>query len=148
LQGFSYFFDYVIYPPVLVWLGLLNGTIVLFLVLLVLNYFVILIYDKLRTDLFGFEQLKELKSQAKTNSKKTFIQRVILWGDIPAFIAFSWYDPIFAVLYKRDGAQFDGFKKRDYFILVLSTFTGCLLWSAVLGPLGFLIKKAWFYFCI
>ena len=143
LQGFSYAFDYFLYPIMLLWLGVLKGTVVLFFLALVLNYIAILIYDKIKIDLFGFEELKKIKEEVTATGKKTFLQKAILLGDIPAFIVFSWYDPIFAVLYKRKSTQFDGFKRRDYWILILSTSIGCFIWSLMLGPLAYLVRISW-----
>lgn len=145
LQGVSYAFDYVVYPVIIYQFGPIKGTGILFLAALVLNYLCVFIYDKIKLDLFGFEALKELK-EGTADGKKTFIQRVLKWGDVPAFIAMSWYDPIFAVIYKRKSRQFDGFTKRDHWMLMLSTFIACVLWSLIWGPAAYLVKQLIQYF--
>lgn len=125
-SGFSYSFDYFVYPIVTYYFGLTKSLIILFLAALVLNYFVVLLYDVFKKDFFGFEALKEMK---RSGNGKGIMYTIMKWGDVPFFIFLSWYDPIFAVLYKRKSSQFDGFKKQDYFILVLSTAIGCFIWS-------------------
>ncbi len=140
LQGYSYAFDYLIYPIVIYSFGPIQGTLVLFVVALILNYVCIIIYDKIKLDLFGFEKLKEIKAHTKDSGNPSFLHKILHWGDIPAFIALSWYDPIFAVLYKRKSTQFDGFRRRDYWMLILSTFLSCVMWSAIWGPAAYLVK--------
>lgn len=140
LQGYSYAFDYFVYPVVIYALGPINGTLVLFLIALILNYVCIIIYDRIKLDLFGFETLKKLKAHGAESGKRSFMHRVLHWGDVPAFIALSWYDPIFAVLYKRTSTEFDGFKRRDYWLLILSTFMSCVMWSAIWGPAAYVVR--------
>ncbi len=146
LQGVSYAFDYVVYPVVIYRFGPIQGTGILFIAAFILNYLCILIYDKIKLDLFGFEALKQFKEEADHTQKKTFIQKMLKWGDVPAFIAMSWYDPIFAVLYKRKSTQFDGFRRRDYWMLILSTFIGCVLWSLIWGPAAYIVKQVIHHF--
>ena len=141
LQGVSYAFDYVAYPVIIYAYGPIRGTLMLFVAALILNYVCIIIYDKIKLDLFGFEKLKEIRTNGDSSGKPSFMYRVLRWGDIPAFILFSWYDPIFAVIYKRKSTQFDGFRRRDYYLLIISTFIGCVLWSAIWGPAAYLVKN-------
>lgn len=103
-----------------------------------MNYLVVLLYDLFKKDFFGFEALKEMKKSGKGTG---IMHTIMKLGDIPFFIFLSWYDPMFAVLYKRKSQNFDGFKKRDYFILVLSTATGCLIWSGMWSAGIELFKK-------
>lgn len=140
LQGVSYAFDYLVYPIIIYSFGPIRGTLILFVAALILNYVCIIIYDKIKLDLFGFEKLKEIKADIGSSGKPSFMHRVMHWGDIPAFIVLSWYDPIFAVLYKRKSTQFDGFRRRDYWMLILSTLISCVMWSAIWGPAAYLVK--------
>jgi hypothetical protein len=140
LQGVSYAFDYLLYPIIIYAFGPIRGTLTLFAAALLLNYVCIIIYDKIKLDLFGFEKLKEIKTHSHDGGTPTFMHRVLHWGDIPAFIALSWYDPI-AVIYKRQSSEFDGFRSRDYFLLIISTFIGCVLWSLIWGPAAYVIKS-------
>jgi hypothetical protein len=135
IDGFSHFFDLVVYPIVLVGFGFWGGTAALFLFWVVMNFILISLYDLIKKDLFGLEALKELKASMSAEKPKgfwkTLLYKTLRWGDIPFFVAISTYDPIFAVLYKRKTTNFGGFEKRDYWILVLSTATGCFLWSLI-----------------
>ena len=130
----NYGFDYVLYPIVTYRFGFAKSLAVLFFAALVLNYTLVLIYDLLKVDLFGFEGVKELKDELSgTESKKNIFERIIGYlvkkGGIVAFVALSFYDPFIATLYKRRSNEFDGFKKRDYANLIMATAIGCFLWS-------------------
>lgn len=127
-HGFSYFYDYVVYPIVTYKLGFWRSLVVLFVIAVLLNYLFIKIYDLFKKDLFGFEALKKMTVDEVKNEWR-FMHKVLKWGSIPVFIALSWYDPIFAVIYKRKSHNFDGFTARDYKILILSTAIGCVIWS-------------------
>ncbi len=138
-------FDYVVYPAVTYWFGkkLWLSFLVLFIMALILNYLLVLAYDFFKRDLFGFEEIKKLKEQAHDPSvKKTWIQRRIIqferYGSVPLFLLLSWYDPFMAVLYKRKSGNFSGFRKRDYWILFISTAFACLVWSGMWSWIAFL----------
>ncbi|HVY36107.1 MAG TPA: hypothetical protein VG982_02415 [Candidatus Paceibacterota bacterium] len=130
-HGFSYFFDYVIYPVVTYKLGFLKSLGALFLAALFFNYILILIYDLFKKDLFGFEALKKMKADGVIAGNQKLIHRLLRWGEVPVFIALSWYDPVFAVLYKRKTTEYNGLTRRDFYYLMLSTAVGCVIWSGV-----------------
>lgn len=130
-HGFSYVYDYAVYPIVTYKLGLVKSFIVLFIIILVINYFMVLLYDYFKKDLFGFEEIKKIKARGGQHGADKLLHKIMRWGDTPFFLALSFYDPIFAVLYKRESTDFDGFKKRDYWILLLSTAIGCIFWSLI-----------------
>jgi hypothetical protein len=138
-------YDYIVYPAVTFWFGKriwLSFTI-LFILALILNYLLVLGYDYFKRDLFGFEEIKKIKEQAHDPSvKKTWLQRRILqferYGSVPLFLFLSWYDPFMAVLYKRRSHHFDGFRRRDYFILFISTLFACVVWSGLWSWLSLL----------
>lgn len=143
-DGFDYFFCSVVlikFQPVI-------GFGIIFIAALVLNYTLVLIYDRIKIDCFGFEGVKELKEDMVSKGKKNLFDRIVFYlvkkGGIVAFIALSFYDPFIAILYKRKSSQFDGFKKEDYINLILSTAIGCFLWtlflSLLIEPLRLLFK--------
>lgn len=138
-QSAGYAFDYIIYPIVTYYYGPWKSVIILFLLALVLNYALVLVYDVFKIDLFSFEEIKKFKDDTIVKTwKEKLLQKIIQMGEIPAFIALSFYDPFLAVLYKRESRNFDGFKKKDYWNLVLATFIGCFLWSLLWTPIIFL----------
>lgn len=137
--AFTILFDDVLYPIVTYAFGigiedLWKGFVVMFLLALFFNYVLVLIYDWIGKDLFGFEGIKKVKMGLSEKENLTKIQRRILWflkyGEIPLFLFLSWYDPFMATLWKRKSAEFTGFQKKDYWILILSTFLGCFIWSS------------------
>lgn len=138
LQGFSYAFDYGVYPIVTYRFGFVKSLIILACTAFILNWIMIWIYDRFNKDFFGFDELKKAKEDINHN-KKSLLHKIIGWGDIPAFIALSFYDPFLATLYKRKlGSK--GLSKRDYLVLALSTAIACLLWSGIWSPIT-LLKK-------
>jgi len=126
--GFSYFFDYVIYPIVTYQCGVLKSFLILFAAACFLNWVMILFYDLFKKDLFGFEAIKQLKASGAQAQRKTWLQTLVARGDWFAFIVLSVYDPFLATLYKRD-LHSSGLKPKDYGVLVVSTAVACLLWS-------------------
>ncbi len=136
-HGVGYAFDYVVYPLVTYHFGFIKSLIILFFLALILNYILVLLYDVMKKDLFGFEEIK--KFQDDQNSKG-LLRKILKMGSVPAFIALSFYDPFLATLYKRKGESFSGFKRRDYLNLILSTAIGCFLWSSIWSPI-LLLKK-------
>ncbi len=136
MQGFSYAFDYGVYPIVTYKYGLLKSLIILTIAAFMLNWILIWIYDKFNKDLFGFDEIKKIK-EGVSHRKKGLLYKIISWGDIPAFIALSFYDPFLATLYKRKlGTK--GLAARDYWILALSTIIACVLWSGLWSPITLL----------
>lgn len=138
-------YDYIIYPIVTYWFGrkIWFSFLILFIGALILNYLMILAYDFFKKDLFGFEEIKKIKEAAHDPAaKKTWIQKRIIqfekYGNIPLFLFLSWYDPFMTVLYKRRSRHFDGFRKKDYWILFISTLFACVIWSGVWSWIGFL----------
>lgn len=138
-------FDYVVYPAITFWFGkkLWLSFLVLFVMALVLNYLMVLAYDFFKKDLFGFEEIKKLKENAHDPFiKKTWFQKRIVqfekYGNIPLFLFLSWYDPFMAVLYKRQSPHFNGFRRKDYWVLFISTLFACAVWSGMWSWIGFL----------
>jgi hypothetical protein len=130
-------FDWLVYPAVTryfgeqIWLSFL----VLSSAALILNYLMVLAYDFLKKDIFGFEDWKEFKNQMKLERNKKMWQKIILWAEsrskalLMAILAFK--DPFILVIYCRNSTKFDGFKMRDHIILILGTLTACGIWSAL-----------------
>ena len=137
MQGFSYAFDYGVYPVVTYRYGLPKSLIILTIAAFILNWVLILVYDLFNKDFFGFDEIKKIKENAQHGRKKGLLYKIISWGDIPAFIALSFYDPFLATLYKRRLGT-TGLKARDYFILALSTVIACVLWSGLWSPITLL----------
>jgi len=138
-HGFGFVFDYVIYPVVTYRYGVLKSMVLLFLAACILNWLMVLIYDLFDKDLFGFDEIKRVKAGSEATLDHKWLRRIVRWGDVPAFIALSFYDPFLATLYRRD-LDSKGMKKRDYFVLVVSTAIGCIVWSGLWSPIT-LLKK-------
>ena len=145
IEAIGNIFDWVVYPIVTYWFGkkLWLSFVVLFSLALILNFLLVLAYDVLKRDLFGFEEIKKIKNSAHDpNVKHTRFQKILIkverYGTIPLFLLLSFYDPFLAVLYKRKSASFDGFTKRDYLLLFVSTLFACIVWSGIWSWLAFI----------
>ncbi len=134
----AYLFDYPLYFFVIRSLGLTYGFITMFFASLVLNFILIIFYDKTKKDIFGFEKLKELKG--KVTEKKGFFSVIVKAGSAVTFVSLSVYDPFLATLWFRKATDFEGFTKSDGKLLVLSTLLGNTIWA----PTTFAILKAVF----
>lgn len=135
-QTAGYAFDYALYPIVTYHYGLWKSALILFLLALLLNYLLVLVYDFFKKDLFGFEEIKRLKDvRVPKTWKEKLLQKVACSGEIPTFILLSFWDPFLGTLYKRKSRDFDGFKRKDYWNLILATLIGCFLWSLLWSPI-------------
>lgn len=165
--GFTIVYDDILYPIVTYSLGvdaenMWKGFAVMFTMALIINYLLIRVYDLLHTDIFGFEEIKKLKERLDANpdssidqvlqsesetltKKQKKILKYLKRGELILFLFLSWLDPFLATLWKRKSTKFDGFTKRDYKILVLSTFIGCFIWSfwwVAIGKIVIFVKNA------
>ena len=136
---FAYLFDYILYPFVTYKLKVIDGFLLLFILALICNYVLVLLYDLFKKDLFGFDEIKHFKTEVEPGQKKTLMQKVVSWGDLPAFLFLSWYDPFLATLYKREPGVYT-IKKKDYINLLIATAIGCGIWSSFWNVLFYFFK--------
>lgn len=128
----SHFFDYFLYVPVIAILGPIKGCAVMAALSMVVNFLLICLYDKTGKDWLGLETLKDGKNALTSNLPK-WLQKVVSFGDVAAFIGFSVYDPLFAVIYMRKADQaFKGLSARDWKIFCLSTLVANVGWTTLI----------------
>ena len=137
IETIGWIFDWGIYPFITYYLKehLWISFIILMIGALVLNYCLVFLYDFLKKDIFGFEKFKSLKELLISNERKSYLEKTLFFlyrygGEVPVFVFLIWYDPFLVVLYTRKGPAFQGFKKRDHVILIISTVLSCIAWSA------------------
>lgn len=128
---FAYGFDYVVYPFSIKYFGLVLGFFIMLVVSFLINIVLIIVYDKTKTDIFGFEHIKKMKADVAIH-RKTFLARLVRMGTVITFIALSFYDPFLATLWFRKSTTFDGLTKRDWIVLALSTLIANLLWAPII----------------
>jgi len=131
-------FDYLLYPAVLYWLGSLRGGLVMTALAVIMNYSLVLVYNKTKADWFGFEWLELQESR----NAKSLLGRVIRLGRIPTFVFLSWVDPFKAFVFMR-GRQQAGmrFNRTDWKWFILANLIGNLLWIIMVSGALEVLKR-------
>ncbi len=78
--------------------------ILMFIYSLILRRILILIYDIRRKDDFTFEKIKEKNNEIK-NKMTEKIKKYKSFGNFALFIFFNFYQPIFVIIYYREGTN-------------------------------------------
>ena len=140
IEGQNQFFDYIVYPAVILWLGSIKGGLVMIGVALIINFLVVYWYRNTTQDWFGLEWLKVQETIGATTRFGRFLQRLLRFGKWPAYIAISIYDPAYGFIFLR-GREGQGpkFKKADWFWFIITTVIANLVWillvSGVIGAI-------------
>lgn len=135
IEGSNQFFDYVMYPAVIAWLGAVRGGIFMTIVALVINYLVVIWYNKTKHDWFGLEWL-ELQETMESPTLFGKIVRVLSrFGKWPTFVALSIYNPPYGFIFLR-GRNSKGYNlsSEDWFWYFVSNIIGNVVW--ILGIVG------------
>ena len=132
LWVFNNFFDFIVYGAVIAHFGLVHGFMIMAPVSVLLNLFLIKVYDLTGKDWLGAESVKEGK-EALVKDKPVWLRRLIFSSDIAALILISIYDPFIAVIYLRKQEQaYKGLSKRDWVIFFISTIIANGAWSVTI----------------
>jgi len=131
-------FDYLLYPAVLYWLGSVKGGIVMTSLALIMNYSLVLVYNKTKADWFGFEWWALQESQ----NTDTLLGRVMRLGRMPAFVFLSWVDPFKAFVFMR-GRQQAGlmFSRTDWKWFIAANLIGNLIWILMVSGALEVLKR-------
>ena len=128
IEAIGKLFDYVLYPIVTYIEGVVKGFFILFVTAFFINILFVAVYDLFDRDFIGFEALKNKTSDEVI--EKGWLRKVLSFGKFGAFFAFSYHDPIYAILFFRDKR---GFSLKTVYIALLSTAVGCIIWSGIVG---------------
>jgi hypothetical protein len=122
-------FDYLIYVPVIAYLGPFVGCGIMIILSVILNLSLIWIYDKTGKDWLGYELIKQGKSSSKLPK---WVKKMISMGDVAALIGLSLYDPFHATIYlRKQESTFKGLSARDWKIFLFSTFLANIGWTTL-----------------
>jgi len=125
-QTQMWFFDYVIYPFVIWYLGLLIGAVAMTFLSFSICYGMLRFYDWSKKDWLGIETVKSLKE----NESSTRLARVITWilnkGGPAAMLLLSIkFDAFVTTAYMRQGNHlYDGLSNRNWKIFLGSLLIG------------------------
>jgi hypothetical protein len=129
IEVLNHAFDWVAYPLAIGFLGAVKGGILMTVVATLMNYGLVIIYNKTKQDWFGFEWLR-LKREEHANTLEGKVLRTALRiGHWPAFAFLSWEDPFKAFVFirgrKEPGQKFD---RTDWLVFLGSNLLGNLIW--------------------
>jgi len=131
-------FSYVIYPFIILKLGMLVGVPIVIALSFAVCCFTFWFYDWSQKDWLGLEKLKAIR-EGRGDSKAGWIASRFLRGS--KWLAFLYitfkYDAFMATIFMREGAyQFNGLSWRDKKIFLLSfTLSALTWWPLVCGVL-------------
>lgn len=161
-EVWNFSFDFLLWPILQALYGLI-GVIFLILVVLIMNFIVLLWYQKHKVDWFGVNVLEDLKARGhlwvhEVDNHKSILKKVSLYipakilqfmiwllnkNDIFAFVSLSlWQDSFITTIFLRHG-NFEKLNKKDYTVFVSSTILSCLGWAVLMQVVIVAVKAIW-----
>ncbi|MFZ2484386.1 MAG: hypothetical protein WAX80_02670 [Minisyncoccia bacterium] len=134
IEGSNQLFDYVLYPTVILWLGTIKGGIAMTVLALVMNYIIVVWYNRTQHDWFGLEWLRLQETiEAQTFFGK-ILRKLLYIGRWPAYIGISIYDPAYGFIFLR-GRKSEGINlnRADWFWFIVSNLIGNLVWILIIS---------------
>lgn len=139
----SFITDDVLWTPAILWLGPVNGGLLMSAVALVINLLLIWAYDALKQDFLSFEALREMQECEQKGFWKRLLVKALKAGKVPAFIALSFYDPFLAVIFSRKGVNAYKMTKRDWVNFLIAMLIACVGWTSICSVAACIIKIVW-----
>lgn len=141
VEMINHLFDYVVFPAVVLYFGVVRGWVIMTILAMTLNYTLVRFYARSRHDWYGFELLR-LQSEKQANNWKGALIR---YGRVPAFIFLSWEDPFKAfILVRNKKATGYWFDKLDWLTFFGANIIGTLIWTGMLGAGIEIVKRVIF----
>lgn len=139
IEGVNHFFDYILSPALIFWLGPFQGGTTFFVIAFVSNYLLVVWYKRTTADWFGFEWLR-LKE--KTGSKK-LVELLLKKARPVTYIGLCVYDPTYGFIYQQGRKSGSHFSPTDWGWFVLSNLIGILVWIVFMSGTIEGIKHLW-----
>jgi hypothetical protein len=142
-KGLGWFYDYPLWGFMVLWLGNLWGSLTCSIGAFVINFCLLVWYQKRKVDWLGVNILEEIKERG-TQWK---IFQLILWllkkNDLTAFFVLSiMEDSFITTAFLRHG-RFGKLVTKDYLILTASTLVSTVAWSLGMIVAIQLAKYGW-----
>jgi len=134
IEGSNQIFDYILYPAVILWLGTVNGGVVMTILALIANYIIVVWYNRTKHDWFGLEWL-HLQETIEAHTLWGKLLRLFLrLGHWPAYVGISIYDPAYGFIFLR-GRKSTGFNLTtiDWWWFLVSNLIGNLVWILIVS---------------
>lgn len=127
-------FDFVLYPSVLAYFGLVKGAAIMWLLSFTLCYGTIMFYTWSKRDWLGIEAAKDVLDGATSNR----LVRMLAWanrkGRFAVLLVLSvMTDPFICTVYMRKEAHdYSKMDKRDWKVFLVSFVIGNLWWTVAM----------------
>ena len=120
--------DYILYPFTIYTFGILKGGILMMLISFIVCFLTVKFYDWSKRDWLGIEAIKEIKTYKGRRKIGRFTSWIMKKSDPIVFLFMSVkFDPFITTAYLRHGTnQFNGMKRRDWKIFIISNAYGTL----------------------
>lgn len=158
-EVFNFSLDYILWPVLQALYGFI-GIIILILTTLVVNFTILMWYQKKKVDWFGVNEVEQMKAKGhlwvhEVSNHQNLIKRFSLYipakmlqfmiwllnkNDIFAFVTLSVLQDSFITTIFLRHSTMEKLDKRDYLIFVMSTIFGCLGWSVLMQVIIMTIK--------
>ena len=135
--------DDILWTPAILWLGPIMGGVVMTILAIIINIILIWAYDTLKQDFLSFEAMREMQEGEQKGFWKKLFAWALKFGEVPAFIALSLYDPFLAVIFSRKGANAYKMTKQDWVNFIVSMIIACVGWTVICSAAAWIIKLIW-----
>lgn len=145
LEGHGQYFDLVLYPAAIAWLGPVKGGLIMTALSFMTSYLIIVWYNQTDRDWFGVEWLRlQENTEGKTFSGRA-LRFFLRMGKWPAYVAITIYDPAYGFIYLR-GRKSNGLNltRTDWKWFVVSELIGNLAWILLVTGVIEIIKHLFF----
>jgi hypothetical protein len=128
----TFLFDWVLYPLVILYLGIISGGVLMTFLTAVICYAIIVFYDKLQKDWLCLELVKEYRVRAENYRGEsrilTFLSRWLRRSDLALIFALSLkFDPAIVTIATRRG-KYSGMGRREWYVFTFCVLFGNLYW--------------------
>jgi hypothetical protein len=127
-QALTTLFDYMLYPSVIYYFGILTGGAIMTALSFLICLLILRLYDWSKRDWLGIETIKEMKHYHGQSKILLFFSQLLNKSDLIAFFVLSInFDPFIVTVYLRQG-KFNGLSKRDWWVFTSSLLISNLYW--------------------
>lgn len=124
-------FDYMLYPFVILNMGLVKGGVIMLVLCFAICYATILFYDRSKRDWLGIETMKDIREHTGRRQATKLVSWVLRQNTPVALVLLSMkFDPFVTTAYLRLGAHgYSGLSRRDWKIFLSSLLIGNGYWT-------------------
>lgn len=129
-ESFGHFFDFVIFPFVILWLGTIWGWLSLTILSFIINYYFVRFYKRVGLDAV-VKWIHDIKGGDAKGFWEVFMRFIFRLGHFPTFVLLSWEDPSKAFFYVRGHQLKEKFTRTDWQVLIIANAIGTIIWTGL-----------------